>query len=89
MKLIIVRHGETEWNLQNRAIGQLDSPLTPKGIRQAYALAIAYGVFHSPLYTAVTWVVLLKQPISLLQSVERKLFLTQNYENGIWESFKD
>ena len=39
MKLIIIRHGETEWNLQNRAIGQLDSPLTPKGIWQAYAIA--------------------------------------------------
>ncbi|MEG4810812.1 histidine phosphatase family protein [Microcoleus sp. F8-D3] len=38
MKLVIVRHGETEWNLQNKAIGQLDSPLTPKGIRQASAL---------------------------------------------------
>ena len=89
MKLIIIRHGETEWNLQNRAIGQLDSPLTPKESGKPMPLPIAYGVFHSPLYTAVTWVVLLKQPISLLQSVERKLFLTQNYENGIWESFKD
>lgn len=39
MKLIIVRHGETEWNVQNKATGQLDSPLTPKGIRQAYAIA--------------------------------------------------
>ncbi|WP_354635177.1 histidine phosphatase family protein [Planktothricoides raciborskii] len=38
MKMIIVRHGEAEWNLQDRAMGQLDSPLTPKGIRQAYAL---------------------------------------------------
>ena len=39
MKLIIVRHGETEWNKQDRAMGQLDSPLTLKGIQQAYAIA--------------------------------------------------
>ncbi|MDJ0661548.1 MAG: histidine phosphatase family protein [Crocosphaera sp.] len=39
MKLIIVRHGETEWNTQNRVTGQLDSPLTPKGIQQADAIA--------------------------------------------------
>lgn len=38
MKMLILRHGEAEWNLQDRAMGQLDSPLTPKGIRQAYAL---------------------------------------------------
>ena len=30
MKMILVRHAETEWNLQDRAMGQLDSPLTPK-----------------------------------------------------------
>lgn len=36
--MIIVRHGEAEWNLQDRAIGQLDSSLTAKGIRQASAL---------------------------------------------------
>ncbi len=39
MKLIIVRHGETEWNTQKRVTGQLDSPLTPKGIQQANAIA--------------------------------------------------
>ncbi|MEG3990927.1 histidine phosphatase family protein [Microcoleus sp. S28C3] len=39
MKLVIVRHGETEWNVQSKATGQLDSPLTPKGIRQAHAIA--------------------------------------------------
>ncbi len=39
MKLIIVRHGETEWNRDKKAMGQLDSPLTPQGIRQAHAIA--------------------------------------------------
>ncbi|HAN75989.1 MAG TPA: histidine phosphatase family protein [Planktothrix sp. UBA8407] len=43
MKMVIVRHGEAEWNLQDRAMGQLDSPLTAKGIRQAYALGDRLG----------------------------------------------
>jgi broad specificity phosphatase PhoE len=39
MKLVIVRHGETEWNVQHKVMGQLDSPLTAKGIQQAKAIA--------------------------------------------------
>jgi probable phosphoglycerate mutase len=39
MKLILVRHVETEWNVQSREMGQLDSPLTARGLQQAKALA--------------------------------------------------
>jgi 2,3-bisphosphoglycerate-dependent phosphoglycerate mutase len=39
MKLIAIRHGETEWNVQSREMGQLDSPLTDRGILQASAIA--------------------------------------------------
>jgi broad specificity phosphatase PhoE len=38
VKLVIVRHGETEWNVQHKVMGQLDSPLTAKGIQQAKAI---------------------------------------------------
>lgn len=31
----IVRHGETEWNVMQRIQGQLDSPLTKRGLKQA------------------------------------------------------
>lgn len=34
-ELYILRHGETEWNAQNRMQGELNSPLTPKGERDA------------------------------------------------------
>lgn len=34
-RFIVVRHGETEWNLVSREMGQLDSPLTERGIEQA------------------------------------------------------
>ncbi len=37
--LIIVRHGQTEWNACERLQGQLDSPLTELGVHQAKAAA--------------------------------------------------
>ena len=43
MMLIVVRHGETEWNVQHREIGQLDSALTERGIRQAEAIGERLG----------------------------------------------
>ncbi|WP_322889338.1 MULTISPECIES: histidine phosphatase family protein [unclassified Yoonia] len=42
-EIYILRHGETEWNAENRMQGALNSPLTPKGeadaARQAAILA--------------------------------------------------
>ena len=37
--MYLLRHGETEWNETGRMQGQLDSPLTPRGLRQAAAMA--------------------------------------------------
>ncbi len=37
-EIYLVRHGETEWNIQKRYQGSGDSPLTDKGINQAKAL---------------------------------------------------
>ncbi|MGR3486296.1 MAG: histidine phosphatase family protein [Paracoccaceae bacterium] len=36
--LLVIRHGETEWNREGRLQGALDSPLTGRGMRQADAL---------------------------------------------------
>ena len=36
--ILLVRHGETEWNLQRRYQGRSDSPLTENGIAQAHAI---------------------------------------------------
>jgi len=35
MKLILVRHGETEWNIKHRVQGSRDIPLNRKGLEQA------------------------------------------------------
>ena len=37
--IIIVRHGETEWNLKKRKQGHKNSKLTPKGKKQAIKVA--------------------------------------------------
>lgn len=36
--VLLVRHGETEWNRIRRYQGWLDSPLTPQGVAQAEAI---------------------------------------------------
>lgn len=39
MKIYLTRHGETEWNKQDRVQGILDSPLTEEGIEMAKTLS--------------------------------------------------
>ena len=58
MRLIIVRHGESEWNQIGRYQGHLDAPLSGLGLRQAEALAGRLRqepidrIFTSPLQRA-------------------------------------
>ncbi|MCK5736060.1 MAG: histidine phosphatase family protein, partial [Spirochaetaceae bacterium] len=37
--LVLIRHGETEWNQTGRYQGHADSPLTSRGLAQARAVA--------------------------------------------------
>ena len=39
MRLLLVRHGESTWNIEGRYQGRLDPPLSPRGREQAQALA--------------------------------------------------
>ncbi|MFO7167404.1 MAG: histidine phosphatase family protein [Chloroflexota bacterium] len=58
MRLIIIRHGESEWNRIGRYQGQADAPLSELGLRQAEALANRLRnepldvIFTSPLQRA-------------------------------------
>ncbi len=40
MRLILVRHGETDWNVQHRVQGWIDVPLNQKGRTQAKKVAL-------------------------------------------------
>lgn len=58
MRLIIIRHGESEWNRIGRYQGQADAPLSDLGSRQAEALASRlrsepiHAILASPLQRA-------------------------------------
>lgn len=59
IKIMLVRHGETEWNRLHRFQGRSDIPLNQKGNSQAYALALALkneaitAIYSSPLERAM------------------------------------
>ena len=39
MKLYVARHGETQWNAENKICGRTDIPLNERGMEQAKLLA--------------------------------------------------
>lgn len=44
-RLLVLRHGQSEWNVQGRWQGQADIALTPEGIKQAQQAALKLGSF--------------------------------------------
>ena len=55
-KLVLIRHGESTWNLENRFTGWTDVPLTPTGVaqaRQAGRLLKEAGFEFDAAYTSV------------------------------------
>ena len=58
-RVLLARHGETQWNLAGRRQGRLDSPLTARGLAQAHRVADGLAetgvdaIFASPLGRAV------------------------------------
>jgi probable phosphoglycerate mutase len=70
-RLLLARHGQTHWNLEHRLQGQLDSPLTDEGLRQAKAVAervVGSGVamvFTSPLGRALQTAVVIAERLGV------------------------
>lgn len=84
----IVRHGQTEWNVEWRYQGQKDSPLTPKGIEQAEEAREQLrkihfdAVFSSDLYRAkhTAEIITLEKKLAFQTSV-----LLRERSSGIFE----
>ena len=54
--LVLVRHGESQWNLENRFTGWVDVPLSPKGIEEAKRAGERIkkeGIHFDKAYTSV------------------------------------
>ncbi len=57
-RLVLIRHGETDWNVEGRYQGQADPPLNAKGLAQARQVAEALKtvgiqvIYSSPLQRA-------------------------------------
>jgi broad specificity phosphatase PhoE len=71
MRVLLARHGQTEWNILGRRQGQLDSPLTAAGLahagRHAETLAGQHidRIFTSPLGRASTTAAIIGEALGL------------------------
>lgn len=71
LKVTLVRHGQTDWNVEHRVMGRLDIPLNPKGESQAQHLSQILQdqgidhIFSSPQLRAIQTV----QPVSIVKKV--------------------
>ena len=59
LRILFVRHGETDWNQTHRFQGRIEIPLNKEGKNQAHALALALKdelnltIYSSPLVRAI------------------------------------
>lgn len=86
--LYVARHGQTEWNAQNKVCGITDIDLTEKGIEQAKALALTVKdknidlILSSPLKRAVDTSKIVADICNIPIQIDQRL-IEQNY--GIYE----
>ena len=92
--ILLVRHGETHWNVERRFQGRKDSPLTERGVRQATAMADlvrdlvardpsdAWRLMASPLGRAQATAALISRAIGLPVQPDARL---AEIDCGAWE----
>ncbi len=73
LRLFLVRHGQTSWNVERRILGRTDIPLDAVGGAQAEALALvlprADALYASPLTRARATAAALGLPVSLMDTL--------------------
>ncbi len=79
MRLLLVRHADTDTAMRGRCYGRLDVPLSPEGQRQARELAAALGsvslaaVYSSPLARALDTATAIAAPHGLASVTANEL----------------
>lgn len=88
MRLYLLRHGQTEWNIEGKIQGKTDIPLNETGLRQARCLAEGMrerkigAVYSSPLMRAAQTAEILAEEKGLSVSVLPEL---REVDFGLWE----
>ena len=88
MTIYVARHGQTEWNAENKVCGITDIALTEKGIAQAQELALQVKekdiaiILSSPMKRAVMTSQIVSEQCHIPMAVDDRL-TEQNY--GIYE----
>lgn len=80
MHLLLIRHGETDWNNQGRVQGHSDTPLNANGIAQARRLAARVAsaesfaaLYASPLARARITAEIIAQPCGIVPILDDRL----------------
>ena len=89
LRLLLVRHGETDWNRQTRFQGQIDVPLNDNGRQQSQKagaflqeVAIDFAVSSSMLRPKETAEIILKHHPNLKLELQNGL---REISHGLWE----
>ena len=95
--LLLIRHGETDWNRSGRVMGDQPIPLTETGQRQAQACAEALsrtpiaGLFTSPVLRAVQTADILSRPHEgpVQHLADLREIGVGHWINRYWKEFAD
>lgn len=88
MIIIMVRHGQTDWNFEKRYQGHRDIPLNQTGRQQARELALMLqnqpieAIYSSDLIRARETAEIIAQPLSLSVNLDPRL---REMSFGLWE----
>lgn len=89
-KIVLIRHGQTEWNKAGRLHGRSDLPMNETGVRQAQAMAqelALHGpwsaVYSSPLFRALQTAQIIAKGVGSRALFENPELMEQDF--GDWE----
>lgn len=100
--IIIIRHGQTFWNLENRKQGHKNSKLTEKGKKQALKIAKFFNknnfdlnnfiLYASPLKRVIDFTKIINKNLNHKFNLKKKLKLSdklKEHKFGLWEGKSD